>query len=103
MASLNGVRHRCGPSERKCGNHCSGGHRNDCWSGAKVTLWLLVHSMGHQWIRRYNLGRLVSWAWAHRRVYWIGPLISAAIAAIVYDNIFICDDGHELASHDCLN
>ncbi|CAM8954829.1 unnamed protein product [Rhodiola kirilowii] len=44
---------------------------------------------------------VVSWAWAHHWVYWIGPLIGAALAALVYDNIFISDEGHEpLASND---
>lgn len=44
---------------------------------------------------------VVSWAWTHHWIYWIGPFIGAAIAALVYDNIFICDGGHEpLASND---
>ncbi|KAE9595205.1 hypothetical protein Lal_00009256 [Lupinus albus] len=44
---------------------------------------------------------VVSWQWTHHWVYWVGPFIGAAIAAIIYDNIFIGDDGHEpLSSSD---
>uniref|UniRef100_A0A7N0TAP3 Uncharacterized protein n=1 Tax=Kalanchoe fedtschenkoi TaxID=63787 RepID=A0A7N0TAP3_KALFE len=44
---------------------------------------------------------VVSWAWAHHWVYWIGPLIGAAAAALIYDHIFISDGAHEpLASND---
>ncbi|KAJ7971315.1 Aquaporin TIP1 [Quillaja saponaria] len=43
---------------------------------------------------------LVSWSWTHHWVYWFGPLIGAAIAAIVYDNIFICDTHEPLTSND---
>lgn len=35
---------------------------------------------------------LVAWSWTHQWIYWLGPFIGAAIAAIVYDNIFIGDD-----------
>ncbi|KAK2996576.1 hypothetical protein RJ639_025597 [Escallonia herrerae] len=38
---------------------------------------------------------VVSWTWTHHWVYWLGPFISAAIAAIVYDNIFIDESTHE--------
>ncbi len=38
---------------------------------------------------------VVSWTWANHWVYWLGPLIGAAIAALVYDNIFIGDNAHE--------
>ncbi|XP_022746701.1 aquaporin TIP1-3-like [Durio zibethinus] len=38
---------------------------------------------------------VVSWTWTNHWVYWLGPLIGAAIAAIVYDNIFIGDGTHE--------
>lgn len=41
---------------------------------------------------------VVSWTWTNHWVYWVGPFIGAAIAAIVYDNIFIGDGGHELVS-----
>lgn len=38
---------------------------------------------------------VVSWTWTHHWVYWVGPMIGAAIAALVYDNIFIVEGGHE--------
>ena len=38
---------------------------------------------------------VVSWTWTNHWIYWLGPLIGAAIAAIVYDNIFIGDGPHE--------
>ncbi|CAJ1977714.1 unnamed protein product [Sphenostylis stenocarpa] len=38
---------------------------------------------------------LVSWSWTHHWVYWFGPFFGSAAAAILYDNIFIGDDGHE--------
>ncbi|MED6150413.1 Aquaporin TIP1-3, partial [Stylosanthes scabra] len=38
---------------------------------------------------------IVSWSWTPHWVYWVGPFIGAAIAAILYDNIFIGDDGQE--------
>ncbi|GMN57283.1 hypothetical protein TIFTF001_026394 [Ficus carica] len=37
---------------------------------------------------------VVSWTWTNHWVYWAGPLIGAAIAAIVYDNIFIGESNH---------
>ncbi|XP_065871029.1 aquaporin TIP1-3-like [Euphorbia lathyris] len=37
----------------------------------------------------------VSWTWTNHWVYWVGPLIGSAIAAIVYDNVFIGDGAHE--------
>jgi len=44
---------------------------------------------------------VVTWQWTHHWVYWAGPFIGAAIAAIIYDNIYIGDDGHEpLSSSD---
>ena len=42
---------------------------------------------------------VVSWTWTNHWVYWLGPLIGAAIAAIVYDNIFIGDGSHEPLSN----
>ncbi|BBN69473.1 tonoplast intrinsic protein 1, partial [Prunus dulcis] len=46
---------------------------------------------------------VVSWSWTHHWVYWAGPLIGAAIAALVYDNIFIGDGAHEpLPNNDFL-
>ncbi|EEF30414.1 aquaporin TIP1-3 [Ricinus communis] len=38
---------------------------------------------------------VVSWTWTNHWVYWVGPLIGSAIAAIVYDNIFIGYGAHE--------
>ncbi|OMO58876.1 Major intrinsic protein [Corchorus capsularis] len=38
---------------------------------------------------------VVSWTWANHWVYWAGPLVGAAIAALVYDNIFIGNASHE--------
>lgn len=38
---------------------------------------------------------VVSWTWTNHWVYWAGPLIGAAIAALVYDNIFIGGHQHE--------
>ncbi|KAL5986127.1 Aquaporin TIP1-2 [Asimina triloba] len=38
---------------------------------------------------------LVSWSWANHWIYWVGPLIGAAIAALVYDLLFIGDNTHE--------
>ncbi|CAH8335132.1 unnamed protein product [Eruca vesicaria subsp. sativa] len=38
---------------------------------------------------------VVSWTWTNHWVYWVGPFIGAAIAAIVYDTIFIDGNGHE--------
>ncbi|KAL1215931.1 Aquaporin TIP1-3 [Cardamine amara subsp. amara] len=44
---------------------------------------------------------VVSWTWTNHWVYWVGPFIGAAIAAIVYDTIFIGGNGHEpLPSND---
>ncbi|XP_072958978.1 aquaporin TIP1-2 [Typha angustifolia] len=38
---------------------------------------------------------VVSWSWANHWVYWVGPFIGAAIAAVVYDGIFIGQGTHE--------
>lgn len=38
---------------------------------------------------------VVSWSWTNHWVYWLGPMAGAAIAAIVYDNIFIGEVTHE--------
>lgn len=44
---------------------------------------------------------VVSWTWTNHWVYWVGPFIGAAIAAIVYDNIFIDEPTHQpLSSND---
>lgn len=38
---------------------------------------------------------VVSWTWDNHWVYWLGPLIGAAIAALVYDTLFIGNITHE--------
>ncbi|XP_027109527.1 aquaporin TIP1-3-like [Coffea eugenioides] len=38
---------------------------------------------------------VVSGVWTHQWVYWAGPMLGAAIAALVYDNIFMGDSTHE--------
>ncbi|OVA18275.1 Major intrinsic protein [Macleaya cordata] len=38
---------------------------------------------------------VVSWTWTHHWVYWLGPFIGAALAAFVYDTIFISENTHE--------
>ncbi|KAJ3687760.1 hypothetical protein LUZ61_016924 [Rhynchospora tenuis] len=38
---------------------------------------------------------VVSWTWDAHWVYWFGPLVGAAVAAIVYDVIFIGQGTHE--------
>ncbi|GFS34222.1 gamma tonoplast intrinsic protein [Actinidia rufa] len=38
---------------------------------------------------------VVSWTWNNHWVYWVGPLTGSAIAALVYDNIFIGCNTHE--------
>jgi aquaporin TIP len=38
---------------------------------------------------------VVSWSWDNHWVYWVGPLIGSAIAAIVYEVFFISPDTHE--------
>ncbi|RXI04444.1 hypothetical protein DVH24_038718 [Malus domestica] len=38
---------------------------------------------------------VVSWTWDNHWVYWLGPFIGAAIAAVVYELIFIGPDTHE--------
>lgn len=37
---------------------------------------------------------VVSWTWTNHWVYWLGPFAGAAIAAIVYDHIFISDEDY---------
>ncbi|RZC92932.1 hypothetical protein C5167_007258 [Papaver somniferum] len=38
---------------------------------------------------------VVSWTWTNHWVYWLGPFIGAALAAIIYDTIFIGENNHE--------
>lgn len=38
---------------------------------------------------------VVSWTWDNQWVYWVGPLIGAGIAGLVYDTIFIGSVTHD--------
>lgn len=38
---------------------------------------------------------VVSWTWNSHWVYWLGPLVGAGIAALVYELLFINQTGHE--------
>ncbi|KAM5583807.1 putative aquaporin TIP1-2 [Rosa sericea] len=38
---------------------------------------------------------VVSWSWENHWVYWLGPFLGAAIAALIYDWIFIGPATHE--------
>ncbi|XP_018806934.1 aquaporin TIP1-1-like [Juglans regia] len=38
---------------------------------------------------------VVSWSWTNHWVYWVGPLIGSAIAAVVYEIFFISPNTHE--------
>ncbi|KAK2999133.1 hypothetical protein RJ639_022831 [Escallonia herrerae] len=38
---------------------------------------------------------VVCWSWSGHWVYWLGPFIGSAIAALVYDVIFIGSNSHE--------
>lgn len=38
---------------------------------------------------------VLTWSWTHHWVYWLGPMTGAAIAAIVYDTLFISDSMHD--------
>lgn len=38
---------------------------------------------------------VVSWTWTNHWVYWVGPLIGSAIAALIYEIIFISPNTHE--------
>ncbi|GKV08187.1 hypothetical protein SLEP1_g19856 [Rubroshorea leprosula] len=38
---------------------------------------------------------VVSWSWDNHWVYWLGPLVGSAIAAIVYSLFFIAPSTHE--------
>ncbi|RAL46126.1 hypothetical protein DM860_006280 [Cuscuta australis] len=37
---------------------------------------------------------VVSWTWACHWVYWLGPLLGAAMAALLYQTVFISTDTH---------
>ncbi|KAF7805499.1 aquaporin TIP1-3-like [Senna tora] len=43
---------------------------------------------------------VVSWTWANHWVYWLGPFIGAAIAAIVYEIFFINQTHEQLPTTD---
>jgi aquaporin TIP len=32
---------------------------------------------------------VVAWNWTNQWVYWVGPFIGAAIAALIYDGLFL--------------
>lgn len=38
---------------------------------------------------------VVSWTWDNHWVYWLGPFVGSAIAAIVYSVFFIAPSTHE--------
>lgn len=38
---------------------------------------------------------VLSWTWKNHWVYWMGPMIGAAVAALVYDTFFIVDIAYE--------
>ncbi|KAH6766190.1 tonoplast intrinsic protein 1 [Perilla frutescens var. hirtella] len=38
---------------------------------------------------------VVSWTWTSHWVYWLGPLVGAGIAALVYELLFINQTGHD--------
>ncbi|PQQ00656.1 aquaporin protein 6 [Prunus yedoensis var. nudiflora] len=38
---------------------------------------------------------VVCWTWDNHWVYWLGPFLGAAIAALIYDLIYITPDTHE--------
>ncbi|KAK7257779.1 hypothetical protein RIF29_32004 [Crotalaria pallida] len=38
---------------------------------------------------------VVSWSWNNHWVYWVGPFIGSAIAAVVYETFFIKSNTHE--------
>jgi len=38
---------------------------------------------------------VVSWSWSGHWVYWLGPFVGAAIAALVYEVVFISEPTHE--------
>ncbi|KAL2649945.1 hypothetical protein R1flu_018073 [Riccia fluitans] len=35
---------------------------------------------------------LINWSWENHWVYWVGPLVGAAIAGLVYDGVFISNE-----------
>ncbi|KVH89243.1 Aquaporin-like protein [Cynara cardunculus var. scolymus] len=43
---------------------------------------------------------VVSGTWKHHWIYWVGPFLGAAIAALIYDSIFISDDHESLPVTD---
>ncbi|CAL5334246.1 unnamed protein product [Camellia sinensis] len=38
---------------------------------------------------------VVSWSWDNHWVYWLGPFVGSAIAAVVYEVLFIAQNTHE--------
>ncbi|XP_074280628.1 aquaporin TIP1-3-like [Silene latifolia] len=43
---------------------------------------------------------VITWTWTHHWVYWLGPFIGAALAAIIYDHIYIGDYPHHQLPND---
>ncbi|XP_028775746.1 probable aquaporin TIP1-2 [Neltuma alba] len=43
---------------------------------------------------------VVSWTWANHWVYWLGPFLGAAIAAIVYEMLFMSQTHQQLPTTD---
>ena len=41
---------------------------------------------------------LASGNWTDQWVYWVGPLIGAIIAGVLYDNLFLVENTHERLS-----
>jgi len=43
---------------------------------------------------------LVSWEWGYQWVYWVGPLIGAGIAGVIYELLFISHTHEQLPTTD---
>ena len=38
---------------------------------------------------------VVSWSWSNHWIYWVGPLVGGGLAGIIYDFVYIIENGHE--------